>query len=362
MRPLYVVGTQRDVGKTTFCIGLIAALREQGLSIGYTKPLGQRILNVAGQDMHEDAVVVSRAMHLDMSTASTAVPLPPGRVEKEIYNLQTAKLVDRISEVSRRLRAEYELVVVEGMGHVAMGSCLKLSAAHVAHIFEAKAILISGGGIGRAIDQIALCATFLTANNVELIGVVVNKIWPAKFTRVKKATSKGLANLGIHSFGAVPYEDILAYPVIGQVVSLLGGEVVGGTEALGVRIGRILVAAMQPDNMVSYLGDRALVITPGDRTDNVLAILGAHALAKHTPPVAGVVLTGGFRPKEKVMDLLANSGLPTILCQEDTYTVAAKLKETVFKIAPDDRERIQAAMCFVNEYVDIDGILKALQE
>jgi len=43
VRPLYIVGTQRDVGKTTFCIGLISALRERGLSVGYTKPLGQRV-------------------------------------------------------------------------------------------------------------------------------------------------------------------------------------------------------------------------------------------------------------------------------------------------------------------------------
>jgi len=222
--------------------------------------------------------------------------------------------------------------------------------------------LISGGGIGSAIDQIALCVTFLRANHVELLGVVVNKVWPEKFTRVKNATSQGLANLGIHSFGAVPYEDVLAYPVISQVVNLLGGEVITGNEGFGVRIGKIIVAAMQPDNMVSYLSDRALVITPGDRTDNVLAILGTCALARGACPVAGVVLTGGFRPTGKVLELLRGSRLPTILCREDTYTVATKLKEAVFKIAPEDRERIQAAMCLVNEYVDIDGILSRLQE
>jgi BioD-like phosphotransacetylase family protein len=234
----------------------------------------------------------------------------------------------------------------------------------VARILGARPLLISEAGIGRAIDAIALCATFLTARGADLMGAVVNKVWPQKYTRIKEATAKGLENIGIRSFGAVPYEEVLASPTVGQVAQQLEGEVLCGQPALGRRVKNTIVAAMEAQHMVNYLRDQALVITPGDRSDNILAIISTHMLAAPgtTPPIAGVIVTGGFRPTGQVMNLLATSGLPTILCRQDTYSLAARLQEMVFKLTPDDKERIQAAMCLINEYVDIDGILEGLKE
>jgi hypothetical protein len=363
MKPLYVAGTQRNVGKTTFCIGLISALQQRGLSVGYTKPLGQRVSDVDGQQLHDDARVITRALALEAESASMAVPLPRGRVEKEIYDLHTPELAEKVAGVCRRLRDKHDVIVVESMGHVAMGSCLKLSAAEVIRLLDARALLISGGGIGRAIDDISLCATFLTSRGANLAGVVVNKIWPEKYRRVREATAKGLENLGIRSFGAIPYEEALSSPTFGQVAEELHGEILSGRESLSGRVAGTIVAAMESEHMVSYLKDRVLVITPGDRSDNILAILSIYVLGRGpNPPVSGMILTGGFRPAGKVMSMMAESGLPAMLCQEDTYTIASGLREMVFKITPDDEVRIGAAKCLVNEYVDVDGILDGLRE
>jgi BioD-like phosphotransacetylase family protein len=363
VRPLYIVGTRRDVGKTTFCIGLIHALRERELSVGYTKPLGQRVSTLAGRPVHDDALVVSEAMGMAAGSATMAVPLTRGRVEKEIQNLRTDELAEKVTTICEKLRANHDVVIIEGMGHVAMGSCLHLSAPDVANLVGAKTLLISGGGIGRAIDAISLCATFISAHDAEMIGVVVNKVYPEKFDRVRNATTKGLGNLGIRSLGTVPYEEVLASPTVRQVAEQLNGEILCGTdEALSARVANTVVAAMEPHHMVPYLKDRALVITPGDRSDNILAILSTHILERNSNPTTGVVLTGGFRPAGKVMSLLDGSGLPAVLCQEDTYTIAARLREMVFKIRPDDEERIDAAKSVVNQYIDVDGILESLRE
>ncbi len=362
MRPLYIVGTQRDVGKTTFCIGLINALRQRGMSVAYTKPLGQRVHTVAGHPVHDDAVVVSQATGMSKESATMALPLTRGRVEKEILSHRVPELSEKITSICDRLRANHDVVVIEGMGHVAMGSCLQLSAPDVARLVGAKALLVSGGGIGRAIDAISLCATFLTARGAELMGAIVNKVFPEKYTRIKTATTTGLANLGIRSLGTVPYEEVLASPTVAQVAEQLGGEVLCGNEALDKRVGTTVVAAMEPDHMVPYLKNRALVITPGDRNDNILAIMSTHILDNHLQPTVGIVLTGGFRPSEKVMSLLVDSGLPAILCTEDTFTLAARFKEMVWKIKGDDKDRIGAAICLINEFVDVDGIIDALHE
>ncbi len=97
VKPLYIVGTQRDVGKTTFCIGLISALQQRGLRVGYTKPLGQRVSVVNGHPLHEDALLVTRVMHMDRAeSASMAVPLTRGRVEHEIYDLHVPELAEKV--------------------------------------------------------------------------------------------------------------------------------------------------------------------------------------------------------------------------------------------------------------------------
>jgi len=363
VKPLYVVGTRRDVGKTTTCIGLIGAFRERGLTVGYMKPLGQRLTTIHGEHYENDTLVIVQGMDMSSSKVPMAVPLPRGRVEEEVKDLHEDRLAERITDTFEELSEKHDVVLVEAMGHVAAGACVKLSSGDVASLLGAKVLLICGGGIGSTIDDIALCATFLSARGAELMGAAVNKVWPEKFRRVREATMKGLDNLGIRSIGTMPYEETLAFPTMRQVTEQLDGQVCCGHETMTNRVGETYVAAMEPQHMVAYLKDRSLVITPGDRSDNILAILSMHMLDKATErPVSGLILSGGFRPAGKVMSLLAESGLPVILCKGDTHTVAAQLQEMVFKIAPDDVERIGAAVCLVDEYMDVDAIIEGLKE
>jgi len=67
-------------------------------------------------------------------------------------------------------------------------------------------------------------------------------------------------------------------------------------------------------------------------------------------------------PHMAVMPLLKNSGLPVLLCQEDTYTVSARISQRVFKINPGDTEKIEAAQQFVRRYVDMEAILPQLAQ
>jgi len=119
VNPLYIVGTQRDVGKTTLCLGLINAMQQQGLTVGYAKPVGQRSSIVAGQQIHNDSLVVSSVVHQD-KVAPMAVALTRGRVAREIFDLRTPELAQKVVTTCRRLQETCDVVIVEAMGHVAM--------------------------------------------------------------------------------------------------------------------------------------------------------------------------------------------------------------------------------------------------
>ncbi len=364
MKPLYVVGTQRDIGKTTMSIGLVHALRERGLKVAYAKPLGQRVKKIGGRARHDDALVISRAMHIEAEQTGEAIlPLTRGRVEEEIHSGRMSDLAEKIAETCRHRAEGNDILIVESMGHVAAGACVGLSSAEVAQLIGSKVMIVSGGGIGRAIDEIALCASYMHDRGADLMGAVVNKVWPEKYDRVNDATGKGLERIGIHPLGVVPYEPILASPTVEQVAEQLEAEILSGHENMGARIRRTIVAAMEAQNMVQYLRDQTLVITPGDRSDNILAIISAHMLMGDDapPPVSAVLLTGGFRPNDHICSLLKQSHLPALLCEKDTYALASRLGELVFKITPEDHERIEAAMTLA-KYVDVDYILEQLED
>ena len=76
-------------------------------------------------------------------------------------------------------------------------------------------------------------------------------------------------------------------------------------------------------NVLERLTDGAAVLTPGDRADVLLGVLLA-AASHRLPAVSAVVLTGGLRPPEPVLQLI--EGLPQLppvgLTAHDTYEAA----------------------------------------
>ena len=361
LKPLYIVGTQRDVGKTTLSIGLVHALHTRGLSVAYTKPVGQRSQTVEGQTLHDDERVIARLLGpKDHLQTDMVLPLGAGRVEKEIFSFNPKALLDKAAEAFDGLRRNHDAVIIEAMGHVAMGSVLGVSAADVAARIGARALLVSGGGIGRAIDDIALCATFIRARGADLMGVIVNKVWVEKYDRVRQATAQGLRNLGMTPLGTLPFQEQLASPTMSQVRQRIGGEILSGQQRMNVRVRHTLVAAMRAEHMINYMQVGSLVITPGDRTDNIEAAAATQLPGSSVPRIAGMILTGGFQPDPSVLETICEADLPVLLVSQDTYAAASKVHETVFKITPDDEERIEVAKSLVAQYVDVDAIIQGL--
>jgi len=363
MKPLFIAGTSQNVGKTTTSLGLLHAFRKRGLRVAFSKPLGQRIREKGEHALHEDVALVSRSLGMrDEAQADMVLPLPKGAVGKAVHDLHAEESLARTREAFETLAEGVDVVVTEGAGHVGVGSCLKTSAADLARTIGAKVLLVAGGGVGSTIDSLSLSWDFLRYRGAEVLGVVVTKIWPQKYTHIQQTVTCGLSNLDIPCFGAIPFEDRLSQPTVRQVHEFIGGELMGGQDALDQHVENTIVAAMEPNHMIRYLTPGTLVITPGDRTDNLLAALSAHILADVGERlIAGVILTGGFRPDAATMDMVRRSNLPTILVKEDTYSAGSKFHEAVFKIALGDREKIEWAVCLVEEYVDVDGIIAGLQ-
>ena len=101
-------------------------------------------------------------------------------------------------------------ILSEGTGHAGVGSVFDLSNARVAKLLKCKVILVTTGGIGKPIDEVALNKALFDKEGVELVGVILNKVLPGRLDYIAEFARRGFERLGIDLLGVIPQETILA--------------------------------------------------------------------------------------------------------------------------------------------------------
>jgi len=363
MKPLYISATGQDSGKTSVICGLIQHLRNQGHDPGYCKPVGQRYVMYEGHSVDEDAVLAIQAFKIkDRPQDMSPIAVAEGFTAKFIQNPDTSLLEKQILDSYTRLSASHSMMIVEGTGHAGVGSCFGLSNARVAQLLNADVVIIASGGIGKPIDEIALSLALFKQYNVNVIGVILNKIFPQKYEKIKAIAPKGLEIVGTKLVGCIPYDSDLSFFSIAQVAEEFGYQVLCGSQSLTNKIEHTVVAAMEPQNVLKYIEKNTLIITPGDRIDNILLTLALSASADYYEKLcsSGLILTGGLKPDSTILSLLLKSNIPVLFTNDDTFAVTAKMKDLHFKIRSDDYNKIARTYELLRDNVDIDSILKHL--
>jgi BioD-like phosphotransacetylase family protein len=361
---IFVAATMQNDGKTTVSLGLIAALREKFKKISFIKPVGQRYLIEDGYKVDEDSVTIEEICRIrcqctikDMSP----VAIEKGFTEQYIRSGERESLVKQILQSFERVAAGQELVIIEGTGHAGVGSVFDLSNADVARLLNSKVILVASGGIGRPIDEIMLNKVFFDSHNVELLGVIVNKVMPEKYEKINEVVRLGLGRKGVRVLGVMPFNKVLTTPTIGQILQETEAEFLSAKKGLDNVVEKIIVGAMEPHNALSYLAERSLIITPGDREDIMLTAATAHLMrGQSAVSISGILLTGGMIPNESTMRLLEHTDIPILRINTDTYTAAARIHDMTIKIRPEDTEKAKEVIKMVSKYVDVDTIASNL--
>ncbi len=360
---IFLAATKQNDGKTVMAVGFISAFMERFPGrVGFIKPVGQRYVEVDGNKIDEDSLLIHGIWDMGVDIQH----MSPIAVERgftaEYINSESSpqRLVSRMMESYSAVSKGKDIVVIEGTGHAGVGSAFDLSNANVAKLLGAKVVLVTVGGIGRPIDEIALNRTLFENEGVELIGVILNKVLVDKYDKVKEITEKGLKRFGMELLGVIPYKEVLSSPTIGEILAETKGELLNGEESLDKRVEKIAVGAMTPHQALTYFNNRTLVITPGDREDLIFAAVSKAGVRSKSHCVAGLILTGKILPHKAVMRIISKTSIPVIYMPEDTYSVASKLHDIIVKVHPSEKDKIRIARKLVSRYVKIDRILEKL--
>ena len=379
MRQVYLAATGQNRGKTTTSIGLLDGFLRRGLETRFMKPVGQRTVIEQGTPADEDAILVRNVFGLtDPMTVMSPVHIPRGFTKSYINGDIVEDLGARIRQAHRAVSRSGEILLIEGTGHAGVGAVIGLSNATVAAMLGAPAIIVSEGGVGRPIDEIVLNASHFASQGVRVAGAIVNKVDLDAQPGIVRTLDRGLALHGIPLLGVLPYRPILSNPTLAMILEGVHGETVHPGPDLDRVIGGVAIGAMEPAHMLERVNSGTLVIVPGDREDVILTLTTAHLTGGGganggqgagagkgvgkgvaTGAALGLVLTGGYRPRQAILDAIKRADLFATIVAEDTYVVASEVHDLLVKTHSADAGKIEMIKALVWEHLKIDRVLEA---
>jgi BioD-like phosphotransacetylase family protein len=387
MRRVYLAATGRNHGKTTFALGLLAALLDQGVSTGFTKPVGQRYAMVGDTPADEDAILMREVFGLDDPFEDMSpVHIPRGFTKAFIRGQVVDDLGARIDAADRRLSRAHEMLLIEGTGHAGVGAVIGLSNAAVAARMRAPVVIISEGGVGRPIDHVVLNEALFAKRGVPVLGAVINKVDIEADPTLPDILRAGLGAHGIELLGVLPYRPILSRPTLAMLVEQMPGELLSSGRDMDQLIEHVAIGSGQARHVLEKIGPGSLLIVQADRGDLIRATVAATETQRQldrepglfdrlrnrarfgrvpddprSRSLAGIVFTSGRKPSTRDIEALRQSGIFSLVVPEEIYPVASQVHELLVKTHAQDRTKIEIIRQLVATSFDVGALLDRIE-
>ncbi len=355
-----MAGLGPGVGKGTVALGLVELLSRQVARIGVFRPL----VSGDGDDSlltlltKRYPVVAPYAESYGVTMAEASALVADGKWEELI-----SRIVERYREVERQSAS----VVVIGSDFAPaakerdeMPRELGFNARLATEFGSVVVPVISGAG--RNAESLVASARSAYHSLVDLdatvIAVIANRV-PADLGALP-ADALPADALPVPMW-SIPEIATLAAPTVAEVAEALDATIVSGGEgALDRDVLDYVVGAAHVPAVLEHLTDGALMITPGDRADLLLAASAAHAAGNVT--LAGLVLTLGERPDPRVVRVIErlNTGLAMLVVDADSYHTIASASRIQAGLGTGTPRKVEAALGAFEEYVDTAALTRVL--
>jgi phosphate acetyltransferase len=359
---IFMASTERGSGKSVVTLGLIHALHGFVPRVGYMKPIGQRYLDHDTVDA--DARLVREIFKLEDSLSDiNPASMQAAQEDKD-------RLFERIFDAYNRIAADKNVVILEGTDYTSTIAALEFDInAELAHDLVAPVLLVTSGADRNAEEIVASITEAVESfrqMKCNFLGVIINRFGSPRFTEETEKLRGLLEAQSIRLFGTLPQHPLLSQPRFREVADKLDARIVYQGDDLSKVVTDVKVLAMTAENALEYIKDvdGHLLITPGDRVENILAAMAAQR-SVYYPRYAGLILTGGLVPGPNVRKLFkgqVDAGLTILSVPDDTYTTALKVNEIHGEITKDDREKLELVNQLTDVHVDIQGIYTELGE
>ena len=344
-----------DVGLTTIALGLVHALDQRGVRVGFCKPIGQPTARDAGPERSTHFVRATTAL-------TPAIPISLARAEKMVSEGRLEELMTIAVQEFHDSAGDADVMVVEGLVPTSQDSYVGTLNAELIRTLSAEVILVGdvAGGPDQALrDQVDLAARqYVSADRSRLVGCILNRLRPHEGESLDAAAARVRAGARPPGSDApeiialVPENETLTQCRTRDIARHLDAEVLAAGEMDQRRVKSVHLLARTVPNLMHVFRPGAVLITPADRDDVLLATCMA---ALNDIPLAGLVLTGDTVLDHRVFALCrpgVETGLPILRVQSNSYETATRLNAMSREAPADDLQRVQATMTFVSGHLE----------
>ncbi|BCI79576.1 phosphate acetyltransferase [Mycolicibacterium sp. TY66] len=347
---IYIASPEGDTGKSTIALGLLHRLAATVANVGVFRPIVR-----AGSD--RDYILELLLAH---STAGLEYDDCAGVTYQQLHDdpdAAIADIVDRYHRVADKCGA----VVIVGSDYTDVASPSELSMNARIAVNLGAPVLLSVRAADRTPAEVAhvveLCLAELAAQHAHTAAVVANRCAPDELADVAAALQRFTPKSYV-----LPEEPLLAAPTVAELRDAVQGTLISGDEELLTReVMGMMVAGMTAEHCLERLRDSMAVITPGDRSDVVLAIASAHA-ADGFPSISCLILNGGLPLHPSIAKLVAGLGLrlPIVATDLGTYDTARAASTAKGRVTATSLRKVDTALALMDEHVDVADLLAQL--
>lgn len=358
-KSLYITASGPSSGKSAIALGVMQLLSRLKGKIAFFRPI---ITLPKLDDKDADINLMLEYFKLQQSYADSFA-----YTEDEAYEIiakeSTTALQEAILSKFQKLQEEYDFVVCLGSDFRGKDPVFEFNLnAEIAGNLNASVLLVVGGKdmtLPEIRQTIQSCMIGMS-KNCDVAATIINRVTLSKGELDSLcagfATEKGPALIY-----NIPEDPTLGCPTLSDVARSVDAEFLTGEQFHDSMVSNFTVAAMHPENFLSYLEKDLLVITPGDRSDILLATLAAKQ-SPTTSGISGVLLTGGIKPADSVMSLIRSLGtatqpvLPILLTQHHTFRASQFVQKVRGVIEPTDVRKINTAIGLFEHHVDSEKL------
>ena len=347
---IYVASPEGDTGKSTIALGILHRLAATVAKVGVFRPITR-----LGED--RDYVLDLLLAH---TTAGLSYEQCVGVSYQQLHDdpdTAIADIVDRFHDVADRCDA----VVIVGSDYTDVTTPSELDTnARIAANLGAPVVLAVKAK-DRTPEEVAqvveLCLVEISGEHAHTAAVVANRCEPSQMAAVAEA----LKRFAPKSY-VLPEEPLLDAPAVGDLQRAVEGTVISGDpELLKREVMGVLVAGMTAEHVLERLTEGVAVITPGDRSDVVLAVVSAHA-AEGFPSLSCIILNGGLELHPSIAALVSGLGLrlPLVATSYGTFETASLVAATRGRVTASSQRKIDTAIELMETHVDTADLLAQL--
>jgi phosphate acetyltransferase len=354
---LYVIGTEPRTGKSAIILGLMELLTRNIKKVAYFRPLisvdherGLKDNTISLVKHHFNLCYDYEEMYaFTVDEASGMMAL--GRDEE---------LQERILLKFNNLAAKSDFILCEGV---------ELEGATASFDFDINIeisnnlgcpVILVAGARNKTVDELVRSTRVyyesLRERKVDVVATIVNRIAPELMAAVRDGFARE-ESVDRKNVYYIENNENLGNPSVGEVARLLNAEILYGEENLTRHVRSFTIAAMQLRNLLGRIEYGTLIVTPGDRSDVILACLAAGE-SMTMPNISGIMLTGGLVPEEPVQRVIEGftNTVPIIAVNENTFEAAIRVDNIHAAITPDNTRKITQALAVFERHIPMEDL------